>query len=285
MFRQFLKLMRVKHWIKNLLVLFPFVFSGQLSAWGDAAVAFLAFSFAASGIYIVNDLCDVEADRIHPTKCSRPLASGAVSKKWAVATAVVLFVLAFTVTLRAAAVPVASIAYLFLYAALNIAYSLRLKHVPIVDVAIIAAGFLLRVLYGGAFCDIWVSPWLFLTVLSFALYFALGKRRGELRRVGASSRRVLVGYSQAFLDKMMYVFLACGLMYYSLWTITRAGGSSSVMLVLGVPLAMIVCMRYSLIVESDVSDGDPVGVVFSDKMLLGLVAAWMIAVIAPLYLQ
>lgn len=284
MFGQLLKLIRVKHWIKNLLVLFPFIFSGQLLAWGDAVVAFFAFSFVASGIYVVNDLCDVDADRTHPTKCNRPLASGAVSKEWAIVGAVVLSALAFAVTICVAAVPAASTAYLFLYAALNIAYSLRLKHIPIVDVAIVAAGFLLRVLYGGAFCDIWISPWLFLTVLAFALYFALGKRRGELKKVGSNSRPSLAGYNQAFLDKMMYVFLACGLMYYSLWTIARAGDSSSVMLILGVPLAMIVCMRYSLIVESDVSDGDPVGVVFSDKLLLWLVAAWMIVAIVPLYI-
>lgn len=262
MIRQYIKLIRVKHWIKNLLVLFPFIFSGQLSAWGEAVVAFFAFSLVASGVYVVNDLCDIDADRAHPTKCDRPLASGAISKRRGVVTAVMLLISSFAATLLAAAEPVMATAYLLLYVLLNIAYSLRLKHIPIVDVAIVAAGFLLRVLYGGAFCDIWISPWLFLTVLAFALYFALGKRRGELKKVGSNSRPSLAGYNQAFLDKMMYVFLACGLMYYSLWTIARAGDSSSVMLILGVPLAMIVCMRYSLIVESDVSDGDPVGVVF-----------------------
>lgn len=284
MFGQFLKLIRVKHWVKNLLVLFPFIFSGQLSAWGEAAAAFFAFCLAASGVYVVNDLCDIDADRAHPTKCDRPLASGAISKRGGFVAAVMLVVASFAATLLAAAEPAMATAYLLLYVLLNVAYSLRLKHIPIVDVAIVAAGFLLRVLYGGAFCDIWISPWLFLTVLAFALYFALGKRRGELKKVGSNSRPSLAGYNQAFLDKMMYVFLACGLMYYSLWTIARAGDSSSVMLILGVPLAMIVCMRYSLIVESDVSDGDPVGVVFSDKLLLWLVAAWMIVAIVPLYI-
>lgn len=284
MIRQYIKLIRVKHWIKNLLVLFPFIFSGQLSAWGEAVVAFFAFSLVASGVYVVNDLCDIDADRAHPTKCDRPLASGAISKRRGVVTAVMLLISSFAATLLAAAEPVMATAYLLLYVLLNIAYSLRLKHIPIVDVAIVAAGFLLRVLYGGAFCDIWISPWLFLTVLAFALYFALGKRRGELKKVGSNSRPSLAGYNQAFLDKMMYVFLACGLMYYSLWTIARAGDSSSVMLILGVPLAMIVCMRYSLIVESDVSDGDPVGVVFSDRLLLWLIAAWMVVVIVPLYI-
>lgn len=284
MIRQYIKLIRVKHWIKNLLVLFPFIFSGQLSAWGEAVVAFFAFSLVASGVYVVNDLCDIDADRAHLTKCDRPLASGAISKRRGVVTAVMLLISSFAATLLAAAEPVMATAYLLLYVLLNIAYSLRLKHIPIVDVAIVAAGFLLRVLYGGAFCDIWISPWLFLTVLAFALYFALGKRRGELKKVGSNSRPSLAGYNQAFLDKMMYVFLACGLMYYSLWTIARAGDSSSVMLILGVPLAMIVCMRYSLIVESDVSDGDPVGVVFSDRLLLWLIAAWMVVVIVPLYI-
>lgn len=283
MFKQLIKLIRVKHWIKNLLVLFPFIFAGRLSAWADAVPAFFSFCFAASAVYVVNDLCDVEADRAHPTKCARPIASGAVSERIAIALAVVLFALGFVCAAVFAVQAWEVVFYLALYVALNIAYSLRLKRVPIVDVAIVAAGFLLRVLYGGAFGAIWISPWLFLTVLSFALYFALGKRRGELQKVGASSRPALAGYNQAFLDKMMYVFLACGLVYYSLWTISRTGASSSIMLLLGVPVAMIACMRYSLIIEGDVSDGDPVGVVLSDKLLLGLMLLWMVVVIMPLY--
>lgn len=283
MLTQLVKLIRVKHWIKNLLVLFPFIFAGELGAWYDAVPAFFSFCFAASAVYVVNDLCDAEADRAHPTKCVRPIASGAVPKRVAAAVAVVLFTLGFACAALFAAQMVEALFYLALYVLLNVAYSVRLKQVPIVDVAIVAAGFLLRVLCGGAFGDIWISPWLFLTVLSFALYFALGKRRGELQRVGTSSRAALVGYNQSFLDKMMYVFLACGLVYYSLWTINRTGDSSSILLLLGVPVAMIACMRYSLIVEGDVSDGDPVGVVLSDKLLLGLMVLWMVVVIVPLY--
>lgn len=283
MLTQLVKLIRVKHWIKNLLVLFPFIFAGELGAWYDAVPAFLSFCFAASAVYVVNDLCDVQADRAHPTKCERPIASGAVPKRVAAAVEVVLFTLGFACAALFAAQVAEALFYLALYVLLNVAYSVRLKQVPIVDVAIVAAGFLLRVLYGGAFGDIWISPWLFLTVLSFALYFALGKRRGELQRVGTSSRAALVGYNQSFLDKMMYVFLACGLVYYSLWTINRTGDSSSILLLLGVPVAMIACMRYSLIVEGDVSDGDPVGVVLSDKLLLGLMVLWMVVVIVPLY--
>lgn len=282
MIKQLVKLIRVKHWVKNLLVLFPFVFSGQLSAWFDALLAFVAFCFAASAIYVVNDLCDVEADRAHPTKCSRPIASGAVPVPLALGVAIALFLLAFAITLVWAQSMLEALLWLALYVGLNIAYSAGLKRIPIIDVAVVAAGFLLRVLYGGSFGDIWVSPWLFLTVLSFALYFALGKRRGELQRVGISSRPALAGYNQSFLDKNMYVFLACGLIYYSLWTINRLEGTS-MLLLMGVPVAMITCLRYSLIVESDISDGDPVGVVFSDKLLLGLIAVWFVVTIVPLY--
>lgn len=277
MFINVIKLIRVKHWIKNLLVFFPFIFAGELfEKAGQAALAFLAFSFVASAVYIINDIRDVDADRRHPKKKNRPIASGAVTTRVASGVAAVLFLGAIAITVFVAFDPVASSAILITYCLMNIAYSFGLKNVPIIDIAVVSIGFLLRVLYGGTVGSIEVSPWLFLTVLSLAFYFALGKRRGELMNIGVCSRKSLKGYTESFLEKNMSVFLGCGLVFYSLWCVDKAQEAAQfgVAYVISVPIAMLVCMRYSLVIEEDGSDGDPVNVVLSDKILLAMILVW-----------
>lgn len=289
------KLLRIKHWVKNALVFFPLVFSGRFlepQALLGGCLAFVAFCFASSFVYVLNDAKDIEADRLHPTKRNRPLASGAVRIPVAVVLAIVMLVIALAVTLGCAQKPWHSFALLALYIVLNVAYSFGAKNVPVVDVGILAAGFLLRVLFGGTFCGIPISSWLFLTVLSLAFYFALGKRRGELERHGSDARKSLQGargYNVSFLDKNMYVFLACGFVFYSLWTFERIGSFSAsfnfstLLFVLGIPLAMLICMRYSLDVESEDSDGDPVTTVFSDRPLLALIVLWVVIMFLSVY--
>lgn len=286
--KRWVTLLRCKHWLKNLLVLFPAIFSGQI---GDPAVllatiaAFFAFCLASSGIYVFNDVRDVEDDCKHPLKKLRPIASGEVSIRSANVASCVCLIASIVLTVLFAWEITLSLIILVGYIGLNIAYSAGAKHVPILDVAILAFGFLLRVLFGGAFCCIAISSWLFLTVLSLSIFLALGKRRGEKARYGVGARASLERYPQAFLDKNMYVFLGLGLAFYSLWTFERMGsiglGSdlSSWAMIAAVPLAMFACMRYSFDIERDDSDGDPVSVVFGDKALLALMVLWAIVVL------
>lgn len=286
--KAWLKLLRVKHWLKNLLVLFPVVFAGQLAqpaALIDGLAAFVAFSLATSGVYIFNDMRDAESDRLHPVKKYRPIASGAVSLRAASVVACLTMVASVLVTVAFAQEIAHSLIILVLYIGLNVAYSLGAKNVPVLDVAILSAGFLLRVLYGGAFCSIAVSSWLFLTVLALSVFLSLGKRRGEIDRYGSAARVSLSRYPKAFLDKNMYVFLGLGLAFYSLWIFERMGepylvaNGSVWALVISIPLAMFACIRYSFDIERDDSDGDPVSVVLGDCPLLVLMALWAVVIV------
>lgn len=290
--------LRVKHWVKNALVFFPLVFAGRAlnpQSLFEGCLAFIAFCFVSSFVYILNDVKDIESDRMHPTKRNRSIASGRVKVPVAMALAIALAIIAIAITSLFAQKVWQSIILIALYGLLNIAYSFGAKNIPVVDIGILAAGFLLRVLYGGTFCGIPISSWLFLTVLSLAFYFALGKRRGELKRYGAAARKSLQknggghGYTADFLDKNMYVFLACGFVFYSLWTFERIGSFSAsfnfstLLFVLGIPMAMLICMRYSMDVESDDCDGDPVNTVLADKPLLLMIALWVLIMLLSVY--
>lgn len=288
----YIKLLRVKHWIKNLLVLFPLAFSG-LALDGSIALmgltAFASFCFMSSAVYIFNDIRDVEADRLHPRKRERPIASGQVSIAGASAIALLLALASLALAAFLSLELIATMATILAYMVLNLGYSLGWKNVPVADIAILASGFLLRVLFGGFFCAIPISSWLFLSVLSLSFFLALGKRRGELKRHGSASRKSLEAYTLPFLASNMYVYLGLGLAFYSLWTFERIGGfsvalsSSSALFVSGIPLVMLICLRYSLDVERPDEDGDPVEVILHDKALLVLGALWVADMLIGVY--
>lgn len=287
--KKYLKLMRVKHYIKNLLILLPLIFSGQLTQLPSlirGLLGVLAFSLLSSAIYIFNDIRDVENDRQHPTKKDRPIANGSVSIRSASILAVCLLILTAVLHYFTQAMQWYAWVLLVLYLLLNIAYSIKLKSVPIVDIAILVSGFVLRVFYGSAISGIEMSRWLYLTVIAMSFYLGLGKRRNELiRQDGSASRSVLRFYNQNFLDKNMYMCLALTVAFYSLWavdpiTIARIQTDN---IVWTVPLVILICMSYSLHVERD-SDGDPVEVLLGDKLLLALVALLGIIWIALIYL-
>lgn len=285
--KKYLKLMRVKHYIKNVLILVPFIFSGQLFQpfyLVRAAVGFFAFSLLSSAVYIFNDIRDMESDRLHPTKKTRPIASGEISKRTAYIIAVVLLICAGVLQYLSNAVHWYAWTLLALYLVLNLAYSYKLKNVPILDVAILVSGYVLRVLYGATLGGIEISRWLYLTVISMSFYLGLGKRRNELIRPGHDAKRaVLQFYNRNFLDKNMYMCLALTIAFYSLWAVDPITTARIQMasLVWTVPLVILICMSYSLHIERD-SDGDPVEVLLGDKLLLSLVLllglAWLVLI-------
>lgn len=286
--KDYIKLMRVKHYIKNFLIFFPLVFNKSIfngKLFFATLLAFFAFSLVASTIYIINDIRDKEKDKQHPKKKNRPIASGKVSVKGAIILAIILLIVSFLLQLVATRkVMHISYVYILIYMALNIAYSFGLKNIPIVDVLILASGFIIRVLYGASIVDIEVSNWLYLTILSLAFYLGLGKRRNEIKKAGSNSREVLKYYNEAFLDKNMYMCLSLTIVFYALWTVD----SSTVMktgnmLIWTVPLIIVILMKYSINVEND-SLGDPVDVVFEDKVLLGIILLFAIIMVGIIYL-
>ena len=270
-----MKLMRTHHYIKNSLLFIPLIYSGQLvnsELFWKSVIGFIAFSFIASVVYIINDIQDVENDRKHPTKCLRPLASNQISLSMAKLLAGVLIIVACTLNTVADGSSTLAWTSLILYLLLNIAYSNGLKNYPIIDIAILVSGFVLRVLYGAGITGIEISNWLYLTVIAMSFYLGLGKRRNELVQQKNASRKVLKYYNHNFLDKNMYICLALTITFYSLWTVdpVTIARISNDFLVWTVPLVILICMKYSLNIEGD-SDGDPVEVVLRDKILLGMV--------------
>ena len=239
-------------------------------------IGFILFSFVCSIVYIINDLGDIEKDKKHPKKCKRPLASGEISKKEAY---VLLVVLAIIVVIGNILINanIYSIIILLIYLVLNILYSKILKTIPLLDVICLVIGFVLRVVYGASIINVEVSNWLYLTIISFSFYLALGKRRNELVS-GTNTRDVLKFYNKDFLDKNMYMFLTLMIVFYSMWCVDSSNiikfGNN---LIFTVPILMLIAMKYSLNIEGD-SDGDPVEVLLSDKILMLLALIFIIAV-------
>lgn len=288
-----LRLLRPWHYGKNLLVFVPLFFSGQMLARPDkllmALLGFVCMCMTSSAIYVLNDLRDAPADRLHPQKCRRPIASGEVPPgRAAMLCAGLLLGACALLALGAwrAARPLYAPAVLGAYVALNVGYSVfGLKHVPIVDVTIVALGFVLRILLGAALTDVAVSRWLLLTVLMGSYYMALGKRRNELRDVRAQARPVLGAYTYEFLNQNMYVFLTLALAFYSLWSvdISTTQRHSHAYAVASVPLVVLIAMRYNLNIEGD-SDGDPIEVILRDKGLIALAVVYALLMLVLIYL-
>ena len=279
-----LKLVRVKHWVKNVLVFFPLVFSGllfDLNSFLDVIAVFVAFSLVASIVYIINDIRDVEKDRLHEKKKYRPIASGAISIKSAYILISLLLMLTIP-PLYFLEFEIMIIVVLFSYLLMNVIYSIYLKQIPLLELSVIVVGFLLRILIGGVVINVEISSWLFLTVLSMSFFLAVGKRRNELIKLGEQSRGVLLHYPPAFLDKFLYLFLALTLVFYSLWTVFLEFDVNNNVLIWTVPLVVLITMRYSMILEGD-SLGDPTEVLFKDKWLVGAVLFYGLVMLAIFY--
>lgn len=279
--------MRVHHYIKNLLVFAALACSGQffnLEKLSAGVAGFVTFCMVSSVVYIINDIRDREKDRNHPTKCNRPIAAGTVSVKSAWGLAAVLLLIAIVCNgLTFHVVPTILLA---LYLILNLAYSFGLKNVPILDVTILVAGFLIRILYGALVTEITISNWLYLTVIALAFYFAFGKRRNELKQIGdGETRQVLKAYPINFLDKNMGMCLTLANVFYALWSTDEKTMAlyNNEYLIFTVPIVILITMKYSLDIEGN-SDGDPVEVLLHDKVLLVLCVLYLAAMFMILYL-
>jgi 4-hydroxybenzoate polyprenyltransferase len=279
-----IELMRPRQWIKNAFVLVGLVFG---HAWSDMATvwaalgATLAFCLASGATYSMNDARDAEQDRGHPDKRSRPVARGAVSAAEAMgiagATAAGAFALAMLVHWRVAAI-------VAVYLALNVAYSLRLKHVPVLDVVIISAGFMLRLLAGTLGIGIAPSNWLLACGFLLTLFLGFGKRRAEIVRLdeGAGQHRaVLEKYSLGFLDKAIMLCAAGMTAAYAAYTLApetaRLHGTAG--LVLTLPWVLLGTLRYLYRLRRRGGGGDPAEEVLRDPVLAVSVAGWVATVL------
>lgn len=227
--KKYLKLLRVEQWVKNLFVFVPLFFSGNITNLDlliKSIFAFIIFSLAASVVYILNDYNDIEADKKHPEKRRRPLASGAISKSNAIGILIGLIVIDVALVFFAQAYFHKNLwkfaTIILFYFVMNLAYTFKLKHVPIIDIFIIAIGFVLRVLAGGYITGISISQWAILLTFVLALVLAIGKRRGELinAQVSGKTRRALDGYNVQFADIALSISVTLAIVCYLMFTLS-----------------------------------------------------------------
>jgi decaprenyl-phosphate phosphoribosyltransferase len=267
-----LTLMRPKQWVKNIFVLAPLLFSGQfvsMPAIGQALFAVILFSFAASATYIVNDIKDLESDRRHPRKSkTRPLAAGTLS----VPVAFVVLCLLYTVLLYGWFVAPRVLAVILGYLLLNFSYTFVFKYQPVVDIFIIAIGFVLRVVAGAFALGLALSGWMLVTTLCLALYLAAVKRRQELSQNGTDGRKVLEKYSIALVDRYAEMSATSALVFYSMFVM-----SARPQLVITVPLVLFGIFRYWYVVEELDGGESPTDALLADWQLLLTVVLWVLA--------
>jgi len=276
------KSLRPHQWIKNTLVFGGLIFSQSLFDVMSVLLsiqAFLLFSFAASAVYLLNDLNDLEEDRRHPKKRLRPLASGLISP--ATVTAAMLFLGAGSL-IGAFLINAGFGIILTLYLAMNVGYSLKLKHVVILDVMIIALGFVLRAVAGAVAIQVEPSPWMVLCTLTLALLVGFGKRRNELvvlKDDAASHRACLEGYTTHFLDLMMTVSAGAAVVTYALYTMAdeTAARFGSHALVLTTPFVIYGIFRYLFLIHLKSEGGDPSKLFATDRPTLINGMLWLLA--------
>ncbi len=276
-----LRLMRPHQWIKSGFVLTGILFA---NAWREpllakqVLLAAAAFSLVASGVYAINDVIDREQDLNHPLKKNRPLAANIVARGAAIVLCAVLWLAGLSLGLLAST---KVLLILLIYIAINIAYSLGLKHVVLLDVFIIAGGFMLRILAGTTGVHIAPSPWLLLCGLMIALFLGFAKRRAELYTLSEESaehRRVLKNYQPVLLDKMIVVTATCVILTYSLYTMAPATieRHRTEALIYTVPFVMYGIFRYIYSLHTHNSGTDPAQEIFRDPHILVAVAGWLL---------
>lgn len=273
--------MRPKQYTKNAFVFVAPLFAGKLlqaEIAYNAILAFIAFSCVASVVYIINDIADREKDRVHPTKCRRPIASGALGVKSAIVFALLLLALAFVISFN---VNMDLLWILITYLLMNLAYSFKLKHVVIVDVLIIAMGFVLRAFAGAVATGVGATSWFVLCIFMLSLFLALAKRRGELellRDAKLKQRKVLKNYSISLIDQIMAVVSAIMLTSYALFaqgTTEYTTGGYEFNMMITVPIVMYGVFRYMFLVHMRGLGEKPEEVLLHDKHILCTVAIYV----------
>lgn len=286
--------MRIEQWMKNTFIFLPLFFDRHLlewSYWQPSLMAFFAFCFAASGIYCFNDIYDVEADRLHPKKCKRPIASNVISVLHGyVITALCWFLSAGLILTDIFVLHNCTYLWIIIlsYVVMNLAYSIKLKQIPILDVFIIAIGFVLRVFAGGVNAHIYISTWIVLMTFLLALFLAFAKRRDDVvewESTGTTRRKGIDRYNTAFINQALTIVATLTMVCYIMYTLSDSVieriGSEYLYLTSIFVLAGII--RYLQITIVDVKSGSPTKILLKDRFVQLCIAGWLIAFAIILY--
>lgn len=295
MMKAYLKLLRVEQWVKNLFVFIPLFFSGKIfetTQLFETIFSFIIFSFTASSIYIINDYSDIESDRAHPEKCRRPLASGAISVGRAKLVLVGLVISTIGLIISLSDVFGYNVlkfgAVISSYFVMNLAYTFRLKHIAIVDISIIAVGFVLRVLAGGYATGIVVSQWAIILTFVLALVLAVGKRRGELvnTQLSGNTRKALDGYNIQFADIVLSISVTLAIVSYIMFVIspeTQKEFTNKVFYTfIFVIFAFLRYLQQTLVYNRTES---PTKMIYKDRYIQVVLALWGFAFLILIYFK
>lgn len=285
----YIRLLRPKQWIKNIVVLLPMFFGGGLlsaESWKYGLLVFISFCFTASSIYCINDIADCEADRLHPSKRFRPVASGEIGRGKALIAGSMLVIAGMLVAVPAGGVAVSIVAGYWL---MNIAYTLGAKRIALLDVFIIATGFVLRLACGGVAENILLSPWIICMIFLLTLFLGFGKRRDDVvlfAREGTLVRKNTSGYSLDFLNITLGILASVTIVCYIVWSLSpeamqRLGSGylyvTSVFVLAGI-------LRYLQLTIVEERSGSPTHIVLSDLFIQLCICGWLISFILILYL-
>lgn len=289
--KQYITLLRPKHWVKNLFLFVPLFFAGRFFELDEIVLltaGFFSFSFLASSIYIINDYRDVEDDKKHPEKRRRPLASGAVNKTYALVLSVSLtiigFILAYLVDRSGKFLFISGIYYI-----MNLLYSFGLKNIAIVDILILAAGFVLRVKGGAELAHLNTTEWFIIMTFLLALFMAIAKRRDDVMlkiSTGTEMRKSMKGYSLEFLNMMLGLFCAILIVSYINFTVTPAAHEKYGYRLFYTSLFVIAAlMRYLQITFIHNKAGSPTDVLYKDRFIQITLLLWAASFFVILYLR
>lgn len=288
MFRALLETLRPRQWTKNLVIFAGLIFDGQfnqINPFLRVLAATILFCLVSGITYTINDLLDLEADRLHPNKSKRPLASGRLSRTqaivWIIILTAIVLVCGYLLSPYLVLVFIA-------YTLLMLAYSLWLKQVMILDVMVIASGFVLRVLVGLSVISVhYFSPWLFVLTTLLAMYLGFGKRLAELRLLesdASSHRKTLEGYNVPLLTQYITIILTAILITYTLYTFSASPDQPTPTMMLTIPFVIYGIFRYLYLIQSDLITGAPEEVLLKDRPMQITIGLWVLSVMAVLYL-
>lgn len=287
MLKAIIQSMRPKQWVKNVFILAALVFDRQLTNWSATLTTLIGvfiFCMLSSAVYLINDVFDKKADQSHPTKKERPIASGRLPTNVAIPVAVLVVVGSLYGAFRlSTSFGVISAVYFVL----NLAYSFKLKHIPLIDVMVIAAGFVLRVAAGVSLIQVErFSPWLYICTSLLALFIGLGKRRAEIICLSDNAtqhRKVLDGYSLEFLDQLITIVSGTSIVAYSLYTFSAPNLPENNTMMLTIPFVLYGLFRYLYLIKVRKSGGAPEDLVLSDRPLQVCILLWGLSVIVIFY--
>ena len=289
--KDLLRLIRPKQWLKNVFVLVPIFFSGHLMDMPclyAGLVTFVAFSLIASSVYCFNDIIDVEADRRHPVKCSRPLASGAITMPQAYGLMILMLALSIGALLLLQEHFWKVLLVVLGYYILNLAYCAELKQHAIVDVCIIAFGFVLRLLAGGFATDAMLSKWIVLMTFLITLFMSFGKRRDDVIRMndtGEAPRKNTIRYNLAFIDQAITITASVTLVCYIMYTVSPEviAQLRTSYLYLTTVFVLLGLLRYIQLTVVDKRSGDPTKIMLRDRFIQIDVLLWALSFLIMIY--